>query len=142
MYGLNLPPGVTESMIPGNRPEDHRNERLVEDYDNADGYLEYVQEADRGGVADLFEEYCAEHFFNTLKDKFEALLHPDVKLDPVDPLADHWEEWGLFLWVVLDRERLDVLIEDFIETDRDAFEQWIVDHKQEDGPDEDLFRDR
>lgn len=30
----NLPPGVTESMIPGNRPEDQAWERVHEDIDN------------------------------------------------------------------------------------------------------------
>ena len=30
MSGYNLPPGVTESMIPGNRPEDELAERLAE----------------------------------------------------------------------------------------------------------------
>lgn len=29
-YASNLPPGVTESMIPGNRPEDVRYEELYE----------------------------------------------------------------------------------------------------------------
>lgn len=29
--GSNLPPGVTEGMIPGNRPEDIEFERLIED---------------------------------------------------------------------------------------------------------------
>lgn len=30
MYGSNLPPGVTESMIPGNRPEDLAEEEFVD----------------------------------------------------------------------------------------------------------------
>lgn len=37
----NLPPGVTESMIPGNRPQDVEAERYAESLDDADviGYL-------------------------------------------------------------------------------------------------------
>lgn len=30
-YGSNLPPGVTDSMIPGNRPEDYALEVLAEE---------------------------------------------------------------------------------------------------------------
>jgi len=51
MSGYNLPPGVTENMIPGNRPEDVRREeieeRVWEDAATVDGLREALRLKDQ-----------------------------------------------------------------------------------------------
>jgi hypothetical protein len=53
MTGWNMPPGVNENMIPGNRPEDVANERFWSEFEDKleergidvpDGSQEFIQE--------------------------------------------------------------------------------------------------
>lgn len=54
----NLPPGVTESMIPGNRPEDEAEERFMEElYEHLLGVAESHQ---RDALAVRIDELMAE----------------------------------------------------------------------------------
>jgi len=60
MYLSNLPPGVTEDMLPGNRPEDI-------DWDN---FHEWIDE-----IAEVYDIYSADDFMDiileALKEKGE-----------------------------------------------------------------------
>lgn len=125
-YNDNLPPGCSESDLPGNRPEDIRYERLIEEMDNYDGWVKWIEEDD----AQKFEEYCFENFWNVLRVDFESLLHPE-SIDKEDPLGDNELAWSLFLWLVLSEERRNILVEAFIDSNRDDFERWVADQPEE-----------
>ena len=57
----NLPPGVTESMIPGNRPEDVRWDKLVEAVfaELANMGLDCVNRFDEQRVYNLIEKHAS-----------------------------------------------------------------------------------
>jgi hypothetical protein len=118
-YADNLPPGVTPSKL-----EICFQERG--EYDNYIGYRQWLESSDRV-VAD-FENYCEIHFWNQLGEKFLSLLHPDTlgRMDKDYPLENLGTEWALFLWKVLDRGKLRTLIEAYVRSKRDEFEEWAA----------------
>ena len=121
----NLPPGVTNSMLPGCSRKDKENSRRIEDYDNFDGWVQWLEDEQVG--AD-FEEYCIEHFWNVLRKDFESQLHPDTlkETNDQDPLGDSWPLWSMYLFLVLDQKHFEVLLSSFVESNRDEFEGWVL----------------
>lgn len=99
-----------------------RADKQISANDNYAGYCNWLS---CNITNEKFELYCFDHFWNQLKDEFESLLHPDA-VDPNDPLGDNWPEWSLFLWVVLDHKRLEILMRAFVNSNRDEFEAWVL----------------
>lgn len=67
----NLPPGVTTSMIPGNRPEDARYERALEEFWN--GVMPGIEAAYGGTVPsraadDMAEAWAEAHMDDELEE--------------------------------------------------------------------------
>jgi len=121
----NLPPGVTTSMLPGCSRKEELIERILEESDNDEGYRQWLDQ-DKEAKAD-FEEYCFLHFWGTLKEDCLGLLHPDdmATIDPEDPLLGRDDLWTLFLWTALDKPRLDILIESYLQSHKDGFYDWV-----------------
>jgi hypothetical protein len=104
--------------------EEEKVSRQIETYDNFDGYMQWL-EIPRVGTD--FEIFCLDHFWNVLSEDFKAQLHPDaVKEMTSDSPGDNWPYWAMFLFLVLDRERLEVLVTAYVNSHRDEFEQWAV----------------
>ena len=77
MFGNNYPPGVTTSMIPGNRPEDDAWESFWKTNVPKDVYEEFV-EGDVDSDIDLEELYATDKEYETLIDNaFEDWCDPD-----------------------------------------------------------------
>ena len=92
----------------------------MEAHDNYDGWIAWAN------VCKVeFGEYAFEHFWNQLKDDYNALLHPNDRSDeePGGPL-DSWEN---FLLEILEPSRRRVLVEAFVDSNKDEFEQWAYD---------------
>lgn len=130
MYDDNLPPGVTPSMLPGCSKQDEINERKLDRADNYDGWLSWL---DEDKVKRWFEDYCVENFWNALGKDFLAQLHPDVRaaasrrlLDQDDPIYGIELEWSLFLWMVLAKDRLKILVTAFVESNQDKYDEWVL----------------
>ena len=131
----NYPPGVTESMLPGNSDNDARLERLLEEADNMDGYQYWISQ---DKVTHDFEDWVYEHFWNALKEDFLKLLHPNqAKLAEDGELDGLNVQWSSFLWMVLPKKRMDILIQAFVEGNRDTYDQWVIDNAPEQDHEED-----
>ena len=73
-----------------------------------------------------FEFYVIEHFWGLLGEEFKALLHPQAVASAEDYYDTLQNEWSLFLWLVLSEDRLEILIRAFVDSNRDAFEEWVL----------------
>ena len=125
----NLPPGCNEKNLPGCSDNDARLERLIEEADNIDGYREWIVQ---DKVTHDFEDWVYEHFWNALKEDFLKLLHPDQAKVAEDGELDGLNvKWSSFLWLILPKERMDILIQAFIEGNRDSYNQWVIDNAPE-----------
>lgn len=126
-YDSNLPPGCRISDIPGWRKEDEKAEALLEEVDNYDGWLGWLE---RKQVAEDFEIFCFDKYWSELKEDFSKNLHPkaafELDLDPEDPMGDNWPVWSLFLFLVLNEDRRKQLVTEFVEDHREEFEEWAV----------------
>jgi hypothetical protein len=84
---FNLPPGVTQNMIPGNRPEDLRRERLLEELSAIIPFGELTEErSDK--LADYVEQAMENAYSNGVKeakrDAPETLIHYKVPTSRMD----------------------------------------------------------
>ena len=129
MSDCNLPPGCLSSDLPGNSDNDARIERLIEEADNIDGFRDWVNE---DKVIHNFESWVYEHFWNALKEDFLKLLHPEqAKLAEDGELYNLDVQWSDFLWDVLPKEHMDILIKAFVESNRDSYDRWVIDNAPE-----------
>jgi hypothetical protein len=123
----NLPPGCRESDLPGCSREDERAEAMLEEMDNYEGWLLWLQSA---GVVEDFEIFCFDKYWSELKEDFAKNLHPatasELDLDPEDPIGDNWPVWSLFLFIVLNEKRRRELVEEFVGENRRDFEEWAI----------------
>lgn len=99
-------------------------DNIVDSKDNMDGWIEWIE---RDNV--LFGEYCFEHFWDVLRDDYNALLHPEQRR-PDEPNGPDGS-WEVFLLTILEQSRRKVLVEAFIDSNLDDFEQWAIDSYQE-----------
>lgn len=95
----------------------------VEQWDDYAGWRQWL-DSDPKALED-FEVYAQEHFWNLLGEDFLSQLHPDAAVAAADDLSTQWSLWQLFLWVVLEEERLRILVESFVDSNRDDFLGWI-----------------
>lgn len=84
---FNLPPGVTQNMIPGNRPEDLRRERLLEELATIIPFGELTEElSDK--LADYVEKVMEDAHSNGMKeaksDTPVTLIHYKVPTSKMD----------------------------------------------------------
>lgn len=122
----NLPPGCRESDLPGCSSEDDTIEQMIEEVDNYEGWMTWLE---RPRVAEDFENFCFEKYWPELKEDFAKNLHPEVAAaleDPNDPMGDNWPIWSLFLFLVLNEDRRKALVEEFVQAQRGRFEQWAT----------------
>lgn len=123
----NLPPGCRESDLPGCSREDERAERMIEEVDNHDGYMTWLE---RDRVAEDFEIFTFDKYWSELKEDFARNLHPEtaaeLDADPEDPMGDNWPVWRLFLFAVIGEERRRELVSEFVREYRGNFEEWAV----------------
>lgn len=103
--------------------EEGMNKR-IEQYDNYEGYRQWLDADDE--CAGKFEHYVLYNFWNMLGDEFKSLLHPEAANSYLNGSPGISEEWSLYLWLVLDESRLKILIRAFVESERDAFEEWAA----------------
>jgi len=60
-FGWDLPPGVSESDIPGNRKDDERWERMIEDLELAVEELKSSYQSTNREIAELLETITADY---------------------------------------------------------------------------------
>ena len=128
-YEDNLPPGCRLSDLPGCSRQDEINQGWFEERDHFEGWLDWLSDDDQ--AADDFQYYCYKNFWNVLKEDFAAQLHPDAAIeidaDQNDPMGgNNWDLWPMFLFLVLDKKRLEVLVEAYVNSNRDEFEDWVL----------------
>lgn len=99
----------------------------IEALDDFAGWLEWLQ---NDTAAENFSIYCLDNFWNILKDDFKQHLHPEavneIEKDTADPLGNYWHLWNMFLFLVLDEKKLEILVNAFVNSNRYEFEEWCI----------------
>ena len=107
--------------------EEEKNAKIIEEYDDFDGWMQWL-ESDT--ASEDFEIFCFDKHWGALKESFANNLHPtaaaELDSDPDDPMGDNWALWSLFLYLVLDQKTLEPLVAQFVELNREAFEEWCI----------------
>lgn len=124
---MNLPGYDSYLEAPYQRAcdEEEKAAKLIEEYDDFAGWLEWLSQDPED-----FEIWCFENHWNALKWRFARELHPDAvsELDqnPDDAMNDNWALWNLFLFKVLDDKTLEPIVEKFVQLNRKNFEEWCI----------------